>query len=44
VPSAVVALTNVDTNVSQKATADASGVYRFASLPPRQGFQAQRLR
>lgn len=34
VPSAIVTLTNVDTNVSQKATADSSGVYRFASLAP----------
>src|SRR6185437_1858170 len=34
VPSAVVTLTNVDTNVSQKTTADSSGVYRFASLAP----------
>jgi Carboxypeptidase regulatory-like domain len=34
VPSAVVTLTNVDTNVSQKVTADASGVYRFSSLAP----------
>jgi len=34
VPSAVVTLTNVDTNVTQNATADDSGVYRFASLAP----------
>ena len=34
VPSAVVTLTNVETNVSQTATADDSGVYRFASLAP----------
>jgi len=34
VSSAVVTLTNVETNVSQKATADDSGVYRFASLAP----------
>lgn len=34
VPSALVTLTNVDTNVRQQATADASGVYRFASLAP----------
>lgn len=34
VPSATVTLTNVDTKVSHKATADASGVYRFASLAP----------
>ncbi len=34
VPSAMVTLTNVDTNVSQEATPDASGVYRFASLAP----------
>jgi len=34
VPSAVVTLTNVDTNVTQNATADDYGVYRFASLAP----------
>ena len=34
VPSAVVTLTNTDTDVSQKATSDSSGVYRFASLAP----------
>lgn len=34
IPSAVVTLTNVDTSVSQTAIADASGVYRFASLAP----------
>ena len=34
VPFAVVTLTNVDTNVTQNATADDSGVYRFASLAP----------
>ncbi len=31
---AVITLTNTETGVSQKATADASGVYRFASLAP----------
>lgn len=34
IPSAIVTLTNSDTGVSQKATADSSGVYRFASLAP----------
>lgn len=34
VAQAVVSLTNSDTNVSQQATTDASGVYRFASLAP----------
>lgn len=32
--NAVITLTNVDTGVSQTATSDAGGVYRFASLAP----------
>ncbi|MBE7182212.1 MAG: carboxypeptidase regulatory-like domain-containing protein, partial [Terriglobus roseus] len=34
VPAATVTLTNTETNVSQKTTADSSGVYRFPSLAP----------
>ncbi len=34
VASATVTLTNLGTNVSQQATSDASGVYRFSSLAP----------
>lgn len=34
VPKAAVTLTNTDTNVSQNATSDSAGVYRFTSLPP----------
>ncbi len=34
VSTAIITLTNVDTNVSQTGKADASGVYRFASLAP----------
>ena len=34
IPAALITLTNTDTNVSQTAKADASGVYRFSSLAP----------
>jgi hypothetical protein len=34
VPGATVTLTNVATNVSQKATTNGSGEYRFAFIPP----------
>src|SRR5258706_12175032 len=34
VPKAVIILTNSDTNVSQQATTDDAGVYRFVSLAP----------
>ena len=34
IPAASITLTNVDTKVSQKATADTQGVYRIASLAP----------
>ncbi len=34
VPNATVTLTNVDNQVSQTTTSDASGVFRFASLSP----------
>ncbi len=34
IPNATVTLVNVDTKVTQKATADSQGVYRIASLAP----------
>jgi Carboxypeptidase regulatory-like domain len=34
IPKAIVILTNSDTNVSQQATTDDAGVYRFVSLAP----------
>jgi hypothetical protein len=34
VPNATITLTNLDNQISQKTTSDASGVFRFASLSP----------